>query len=202
MKGEVFVQNWFNGTFTDSIVVVIAVTNQAGLFDRTTKIVLIITNKKNSTDYRYFAIINMYVVTMAWRCISPWSFNRSLQRRREMDIFGYISRFPRILSKNNQKKRRKLQLNARKHWESKSRNRSLSAAVLHVKPSRHNSNLYYSRENHHKVEILNYSVSLQYRKRNRDFITINFQNLAFFRESFTCSNVVLALSLEIYFPWQ
>ena len=56
------------------------------------------------------------------------------------------------------------------------------------------------RENHHKVEILNYSVSLQYRKRNRDFITINFQNLAFFRESFTCSNVILALSLEIYFP--
>ena len=147
-------------------------------------------------------VINMYVVTMAWRCISPWSFHRSLQRRREMDIFGYISRFPRILSKNNQKKRRKPQLNARKHWESKSRNRSLSAAVLHVQPSRHNSNLYYSRENHHKVEILNYSVSLQYRKRNRDFITINFQNLAFFRESFTCSNVILALSLEIYFPWQ
>ena len=54
-----------NGTFTDSIVVVITVTNQAGKFDRTTKIVLIITNKKNSTDYKYFAIINMYVVTIA-----------------------------------------------------------------------------------------------------------------------------------------
>ena len=25
---------------------------------------------------------------------SPWSFHRSPQRRREMDIFGYISRFP------------------------------------------------------------------------------------------------------------
>ena len=147
-------------------------------------------------------VINMYVVTMAWRCVFLWSFHRSPQRRREMNIFGYISRFRRILSKKNPKKRRKPQLNARKHWESKSRNRSLSAAVLHVKPSRHNSNLYYSRENHHKVEILNYSVSLQYRKRNRDFITINFQNLAFFRESFTCSNVILALSLEIYFPWQ
>ena len=126
---------------------------------------------------------------MAWGCISPWSFHRSPQRRREMDIFGYISRFPLILSKNNQKKRRP-QLNARKHWESESRNRSLSAAVLHVKPSRHNRNLYDSRENHHKVKILNYSVSLQYRKRNRDFITINFKNLAFFRESFTCSNVI------------
>ena len=147
-------------------------------------------------------VINMYVVTMAWRCISSRSFHRSLQRRREIDIFGYISRFRRILSKKQLKKRRKPQLNTRKRWESESRNRSLSAAVLHVKPSRHNRNLYDSRENHHKVKILNYSVSLQYRKRNRDFITINFQNLAFFRESFTCSNVILALSLEIYFPWQ
>ena len=144
----------------------------------------------------------MYVITMAWRCISPWSFHRSPQRRPEMDIFRYISRFPRILSKNNQKKRKplhesfltpvilhkhvhyhdgvtlyfsmkfpsvapkktrngrfplsevkttknkkeikkrgKLRLNNLKHWESESRNRSLSAAVLHVKPSRHNSNL-------------------------------------------------------------
>ena len=65
-------------------------------------------------------------------------------------------------------------MNARKRRESKSINRSLSAAVLHVKSSRHNSNLYDSRENHHKVEILNYSVSLQYSKRNRDFTTINF----------------------------
>ena len=75
-------------------------------------------------------------------------------------------------------------MNARKHWESESRNRNLSAAVLHVKPSRHNSNLYYSRENHHKVEILNYSVSLQYCKRNRDFITINFQKFSFFQGVF------------------
>ena len=41
----------------------------------------------------------------------------------------------------------------------------------------YNSNLYDSRENHHKVGILNYSVSLQYSKRNRDFITINFQGV-------------------------
>ena len=118
--------------------------------------------------------------------------------------FSYMSEdFRAFWSKNNQKrKKRKPWLDSRKHWESESINRNLSAAVLHVKPSRHNSNLYDSRENHHKVEILNYSVSLQYRKRNRDFITINFQNLAFFRESFTCSNVILALSLEIYFPWQ
>ena len=52
-------------------------------------------------------VINMYVVTTAWRCISPWSFHRSLQRRREMDIFGYISRFPRILSKKTAKKKKK-----------------------------------------------------------------------------------------------
>ena len=147
------------------------------------------------SSHRSF-VINMYVVTMAWRCISLWSFHRSLQRRREMDIFHICQQSSAFWGKNN------LRLNARKHWESESRNRNLSAAVLHVKPSRHNSNLYDSRENHHKVEILNYSVSLQYRKRNRDFITINFQNLAFFRESFTCSNVILALSLEIYFPWQ
>ena len=151
------------------------------------------------SSHRSF-VINMYVVTMAWIRISPWSFHRSPHRRREMDIFRNISRFPRILGENNQKEEEKPRLNARKHWEG--RHRNLSAAVLHVKPSRHNSNLYDSRENHHKVEILNYSVSLQYRKRNRDFITINFQNLAFFRESFTCSNVILALSLEIYFPWQ
>ena len=125
------------------------------------------------SSHRSF-VINMYVVTMAWRCISPWSFHRSPQRRREMDIFRYISRFPRILSKKDPKKKRKPRLNARKHWESESRNRNLSAAVLHVKPSRRNSNLYNSRENHHKVEILNYSVSQQYSKWNRDFITVNF----------------------------
>ena len=32
-------------------------------------------------------VISMYVLTKAWRCISPWSFRRSLQRRREMDVF-------------------------------------------------------------------------------------------------------------------
>ena len=50
-------------------------------------------------------VINMYVVTRVWRCISPWSFHRSSQRRREMDIFRYISRFLRIISKNNWKKK-------------------------------------------------------------------------------------------------
>ena len=48
-----------NGTFTDSIVITITVTNQAGKFYRTTKIVLIIQNEKikNTTDYKYFAIL-------------------------------------------------------------------------------------------------------------------------------------------------
>ena len=80
---------------------------------------------------------------------------------------------------------RKLRLNARKHWESESRNRNLSAAVLHVKPSRHDSNLYDSRDNHHKMEILNYSVSRQYSKQNRDFITINFRKFSFFQGVFS-----------------
>ena len=48
------------------------------------------------SSHRSF-VINMYVITMAWRCISPWSFHRSPQTRREMDIFRYIGRFPRIL---------------------------------------------------------------------------------------------------------
>ena len=64
------------------------------------------------------------------------------------------------------------------------KHRNFPAAVLHEKPSRHNSNLYDSREIHHKVEILNYSVSLQYSKRNRDFITINFQKFSFFQGVF------------------
>ena len=38
------------------------------------------------SSHRSF-VRNMYVITMAWRCISPWSFHRSPQRRREMDIF-------------------------------------------------------------------------------------------------------------------
>ena len=75
-------------------------------------------------------------------------------------------------------------MNARKHWESESRNRNLSAAVVHVKPSRHKSNLYDSREYHHQKEILNCSDSLQYSKRNRDFITINFQKFSFFQGVF------------------
>ena len=49
------------------------------------------------SSHRSF-VINMYVVTMTWRCISPWSFHRSPQIRRAMDISGYISRFQRILS--------------------------------------------------------------------------------------------------------
>ena len=85
------------------------------------------------SSHRSF-VINMYVITMAWRCISPWSFHRSLQRRQEMDIFH-------ICPTKKKKKRGKPWLNARKHWESKSINRNLSAAVLHVKPSCNNSNL-------------------------------------------------------------
>ena len=99
----------------------------------------------------------------------------------KLDIFRYISRFPPILSKNNLKKKKEKR---RKHWESESRNRNLSASVLHVKPSRHNSNLYDSRENLHQVEIFNYSVSQQYSKRNRDFITINFQKFSLFQGVF------------------
>ena len=41
------------------------------------------------SSHRSF-VRNMYVITMAWRCISPWSFHRSLQRRREMDIFNLL----------------------------------------------------------------------------------------------------------------
>ena len=109
------------------------------------------------SSHRSF-VINMYVVTMAWIRISPWSFHRSPHRRREMDIFRNISRFLRILGENNQKEEENL--------------------------DRHNSNLYDLHENHHQVEILNYSVSLQYNKRNRDFITINFQKFSFFQGVF------------------
>ena len=87
-------------------------------------------------------VINMYVITMAWHCISPWSFYRSLQKRRETDIFRIcqqISSHSEV--KTTEKKRGKPRLNARKHWESESINRNLSAAVLHVKPSCNNSNL-------------------------------------------------------------
>ena len=79
------------------------------------------------SSHRSF-VINMNVISMAWRCISPWSFHR---------YFSFMSAdFRFFWSKNNQKKKRgKPWLNARKHWESKSINRNLSAAVLHVKPS-------------------------------------------------------------------
>ena len=60
---------------------------------------------KLSSDRSF--VINMHVVTMAWRCISLWSFHWSSQRRREMDIFRHISRFPRMLSKSNQKRKEK-----------------------------------------------------------------------------------------------
>ena len=45
--------------------------------------------ERSEVLWRY-TVINMYVITMAWRCISPWSFHRSLQRRREMDIFNVL----------------------------------------------------------------------------------------------------------------
>ena len=66
----------------------------------------VIWNMLKSANQSFFK--NMYVVTTAWRCISPWGFHRSLQRRREMDIFGYISRFLRILSKKQPKKEENL----------------------------------------------------------------------------------------------
>ena len=86
-------------------------------------------------------VINMYIITMAWRCISLWSFHWSLQRRREMDIFHVCQQISAFWSKNNQKKREKLRLSARKHWESESINRNLSATVIHVKPICKISNL-------------------------------------------------------------
>ena len=89
-------------------------------------------------------VTNMYVITMAWRCISPWSFHRSLQRRQEIDIF-HICQISAFWCQNYQKKKTKKRgepwLNAHKHWESKSINRNLSAAVLYVKLSCNNSNL-------------------------------------------------------------
>ena len=81
------------------------------------------------SSHRSF-VINMYVITMAWRCISPWSFYRSLQKRRETDIFRIcqqISAHSEV--KTTEKKRGKTRLNARKHWESESINRNLSVVV-------------------------------------------------------------------------
>ena len=54
-------------------------------------------------------VINMYVIAMAWRCISPWSFHRSLQRRREIDIFRICQQISAFWSKNNQNKTKKKQ---------------------------------------------------------------------------------------------
>ena len=42
------------------------------------------------------------IITMAWRCASPWSFHRSLRRIRETHIFRYFSRLLKCWSKNNQ----------------------------------------------------------------------------------------------------
>ena len=81
------------------------------------------------------SVTNMYVVTMAWRCISLWSFHRSLQRRREMDTFHICRKISTHFEVKTTKK------NACKHRESESISRNLSAAVLHVKPSGNNSNL-------------------------------------------------------------
>ena len=86
-------------------------------------------------------VINIYVITMAWHCISPWSFYRSLQKRREIGIFRIcqqISAHSEV--KTTEKKKRKTPINARKH-RAESINRNLSAAVIHVKPSCNNSNL-------------------------------------------------------------
>ena len=52
-------------------------------------------------------VINMYVITMAWRWIFPWSFHQSLQRRQEMDIFHICQHISAFWSKNNQKKTKK-----------------------------------------------------------------------------------------------
>ena len=94
------------------------------------------------SSHRSF-VINMYVVTMTWRCISPWSFHRLLQRRREMDIFHICQKISAHseVKTTKKKKKRKPWLDSRKHWESESINRNLSAAVLHVKPSHNNRNL-------------------------------------------------------------
>ena len=66
-------------------------------------------------------VINIYVITIAWHCISPWSFYRSLQKRREIDIFHIfqqISAHSEVKTTEKKKKKGKPRLNARKHWES------------------------------------------------------------------------------------
>ena len=48
------------------------------------------------SSHRSF-VINIYVITMVWHCISPWSFYRSLQKRREIDIFRICQQITRTL---------------------------------------------------------------------------------------------------------
>ena len=62
--------------------------------------------ERSEVLWRY-TVINMYVITMAWRCISPWSFHRSLQRRREMDIFHICQQFSTFWSKKFKKKKKR-----------------------------------------------------------------------------------------------
>ena len=54
-------------------------------------------------------VINMYVVTMVWRCISPRSFHRSPRENEKWIFFIYVSRFPlsEVKTKKKQKKHRK-----------------------------------------------------------------------------------------------
>ena len=84
------------------------------------------------SSHRSF-VINMFVITMAWHCISPWSFYRSLRKRREIDIyhiFQQISAHSEV--KTTEKKRGKPLLNARKHWESEIlAHRQISIACFH-----------------------------------------------------------------------
>ena len=58
-----------------------------------------------TTSHQSF-VINMYVITMAWRCISLWSFHQSLQRRREVDIFNRCQHISAFWSNINQKKKK------------------------------------------------------------------------------------------------
>ena len=158
----------------------------------------------STENYPHTGHLSLTCTLSRWR-YAVFLYEVSIDRPKENEkwkVFDISAEFCAFQVKTTKKKRTKPWLNARKHWESESRNRKLSAAVLHVKASRHISNSYNSRENDHQVEILNLSSSLHYCKRNKDFITINFQKFSFFRESFTCSNVLLDLSLEIYFPWQ
>ena len=97
------------------------------------------------SSHRSF-VINMYVITMVWRCISPRSFHQVAPKKTTKWVFFiYVSRF--LLSevkkkkKKKKKKRGKLRLNARKHGESECINRNLSAAALRLKLSCNNRNL-------------------------------------------------------------